>query len=146
MRRADYLANKAAAAQQIPTPWRRYVIGSAAWVFFGYLLYVDVRLLSLLTQTPIPAPLGINQSELWAFWLISLLLGLFGLAGLLFAYRLTVVYMVHNVRERARFIAEDCPADFVTRSLPKRRLFAVVLVVSAANLAVAILFLTAHYG
>jgi hypothetical protein len=39
----------------------------------------------------------------------------FVLVCFLFAYGLTVVYIVRNVRERARFIAEGCPADIDPR-------------------------------
>ena len=43
LRTTDYLASKAAATQQIPTPWKRYVVGSFIWTYFAWLLFLLVK-------------------------------------------------------------------------------------------------------
>ena len=107
-RRIDYLASKAAAAQHIPTPWRRYVIGAVIWSYFAWMIFL------LAWQGPAGPP-GSPPSFippgalgwLFAVWFQILV----AWAGL----RSTLVYAVNNYRERARFIAEGCPPNFEPR-------------------------------
>jgi hypothetical protein len=100
LRRADYLADKAAAAHQIPTPWWQYVIGSAIWVYFAA---------AFANAAWEHYHLGIRVYPI--FWVTASYACVLAFPP---AYRFTVVYLRHTARERARFIAEGCPADFVT--------------------------------
>jgi hypothetical protein len=100
LRHADYLANKAAAAHQIPTPWKQYVIGSATCFFF-------IASLANAQWEHYHSGIQIYPS----FWVMAS----YGvMLGFPVIYE-SVVYFRHTRRERARFIAEGCPADFVTR-------------------------------
>jgi hypothetical protein len=107
MRRADELASKAAAAQRIPTPWKRYVIGTAGWVFLGALTvnYIAIAHATLKVRW---------SDEFWESLPALIYLPVALLLCLGFAYKSTVVYVRYNARERARFIEEGCPADFAT--------------------------------
>lgn len=102
LRKADELAGKAAAAQRIPTHWVRNVIGSVVWMY-------------AITATIVLPWAWSHHEDLpkafgdWFMIIAGVLLG-YG-----FAYRATVVYVLHNRRERARFIQEGCPANFVVR-------------------------------
>jgi hypothetical protein len=106
--RVDHLANKAAAAQIVPTPWKRYVIGAFIWSYLAWMTFL------LVWQGPSgppgtpswpipPGPMG----WVFAIW-FQLMVAWAGL-------RSTLVYAVNNRRERAKFIAAGCPPDFVPR-------------------------------
>lgn len=98
LRQADVLASRAAAAQRIPTPWKRYVFGVAAWAYFGWgiVAFVVDRVRGV-NLRPMDATMGIAVTIVFVWY----------------AIRSTVVYILYDRRERARFIAEGCPADFV---------------------------------
>jgi hypothetical protein len=105
LRRAGSLANKAAAAQHIPTPWKWYVVGAGAGVFFGWQVVFYTRLLlngEGNTLTPID-------------WAVSAAMFVF---SFVFNYQCIVYYYVHTLRERRRFIAEGCSANFVPKLGP----------------------------
>lgn len=105
--RVDELANKAAAAQHIPTPWKRYVGGAVIWTYWAWLIVILVwKGPNAPPGVPDLVPPGIPG---WIFAISFLLL--MGWLGL----RWTLVYAVNNHRERAKFIEQGCPPDFVPR-------------------------------
>jgi hypothetical protein len=99
--RTDYLANRVAAAQHIPTPWLRYVIGA----FISS--YVVALIVILVWQGPGDFPVPGPGAWVFAGWTIVWVTFV--------ALRSTLVYATNNRRERAKFIAEGCPPDFVPR-------------------------------
>ena len=102
LRPVDRLANKAVAAQRIPTPWKRYATVAAIWVYAGQALVNSTRNL-----------ININGELRPGHW-AGIALGMVALLGfLLLGYHNIVDYYLHTSRERRRFIAEGCPANFV---------------------------------
>lgn len=104
---ADVLANKTAAAYQVRTPWKRYVLGVFVWSYLLVLLggFVVDR------WRGVPVDLF-----LWGLWVVATI-SCFGVA-----YRSTVAYVLYTARERTRFIEEGCPANFAVRSTPHARM------------------------
>lgn len=100
LRETDLLANKAVAAIQIPTPWKRYTFGMATWTalaFQGLALGLD------------PAP--IRHTE----WLM---IGVLFLALPAFGFLQTFAMWQHIRSERARFVRLGFPPTYRPRRDP----------------------------
>jgi hypothetical protein len=106
LRHADYLANKAAAAHQIPTPRRHYAFGSASVFFFV------VASANMVWEHH----LGFRIYPIT--WVLAA--AAFG-ACFITAYSSLGVELRRTARERKRFIAEGCPADFLTEQMLHRQ-------------------------
>jgi hypothetical protein len=109
MRPVDDLANRAAAAQRIPTPWRRYIILVALPLSVFYLL---IALLAFF--------IGVVHNTQSQFVFVALVFGTIVLLCIAVAVPYKIVrLLLYNKRERRRFIDEGCRAGFVVTPRPR---------------------------
>ncbi|MGV0715911.1 hypothetical protein ABQE93_10945 [Mycolicibacterium sp. XJ662] len=98
----DYLADRAVAAAQIPTPWKRYTLGIFAWT---HLLTLG---LSLVILDPPPA----RAFGEWA------MIAFFFYAFPVFGFTLTFGMWQYIRSERVRFVRSGFPPNFRIRRDP----------------------------